>query len=73
MKPHPAQIVSILLLTDQTKEVSNKLVELKTGEGKSIVLAGLCCYFALQGLKVYCACYSEYLSSRDEKSFKELF
>jgi hypothetical protein len=64
-QPHPAQIVSILLLIGFNDRISSKLIELKTGEGKSIVLAGLCCYLALSGFKAYCACYSEYLSTRD--------
>lgn len=59
LEPHPAQIVSILLLIGiNSDEVSSKLIELKTGEGKSIVLAGLCAYLALNGFKAYCACYS---------------
>ncbi len=72
-QPHPAQIVSILLLIGFNDRISSKLIELKTGEGRSIVLAGLCCYLALSGFKAYCACYSEYLSTRDLKMFKDLF
>jgi len=44
----------------------NRLAEVKTGEGKSILLAGLSIYFALLGYEVDCACYSEILSKRDE-------
>jgi hypothetical protein len=36
-------------------------------------LAGLSSYLALVGFRVRCACYSAYLSSRDQESFKELF
>jgi preprotein translocase subunit SecA len=45
----------------------NRLAEVKTGEGKSIVLAVLSIYFALFGYEVHCACYSNMLSKRDEK------
>jgi hypothetical protein len=73
-QPHPAQIVAIYLLIGfNDASLTNVLIEVLTGEGKSIVLAGLCCYLALKGFFPYCACYSEYLSSRDEKDFKELF
>jgi len=40
-----------------------------TGQGKSIILAGLSSYLALSGFKVRCACYSSYLSKRDAESF----
>jgi len=39
----------------------------KTGEGKSYVLAGLSVYFALFGYEVHCACYSQMRSKRDEE------
>lgn len=74
--PHMSQIVAILILVGAVKSSSalkNQLVQVLTGEGKSIVLAGVCCYFALKKYKVYCACYSEYLSQRDQKAFNELF
>ena len=51
----------------------NRLAEVKTGEGKSIVLAGLSIYFALLGYDVDCCCYSEALSKRDELAFSNLF
>jgi preprotein translocase subunit SecA len=48
-------------------------VQIKTGEGKSITLAMVICVFAMWGFHVSCACYSDYLSKRDYKSFKHLF
>lgn len=67
--PHVAQVVAILLLIDahrgRKKTFDNRLIEVKTGEGKSRVLAGLNCFLALHGYDVYCGCYSSYLSQRD--------
>jgi hypothetical protein len=67
--PHIAQVVAILLLIDahngRAAKFGNRLIEVKTGEGKSRVLAGLNCYLALCGFDVYCGCYSSYLSQRD--------
>ena len=51
----------------------NRLAEIKTGEGKSIVLAVLSIFFALFGYEVHCACYSEMLSRRDKEEFAKLF
>jgi hypothetical protein len=53
--------------------MQNRLAQIGTGEGKSIILAGLACFLALVGFKVKCACYSPYLSNRDQLSFNNLF
>ena len=44
-----------------------------TGEGKSLILAVVSCVLALMGIDVKCACYSEYLSSRDYEAFLPIF
>jgi preprotein translocase subunit SecA len=49
------------------------LVQIKTGEGKSVVLAIVSIIFALNGFEVNCACYSNYLSKRDFNDFQKLF
>ncbi len=45
------------------------MVQVSTGEGKSVILGALSAYLALIGFKVYEACYSLYLSQRDYKEF----
>jgi len=44
-----------------------------TGEGKSIILSVISTIFALLGAEVYCACYSKFLSERDQLAFANLF
>ena len=64
-RPHSAQIISILRIFscgDETQKLSNNLVQIGTGEGKSITLAMTSILFALFGFDVNCACYSSYLS-----------
>ncbi|CAF3671837.1 unnamed protein product [Rotaria socialis] len=51
----------------------NNLVQIGTGEGKSVVLAITACVFALIGVDVNCSCYSEVLSTRDKKDFISVF
>lgn len=51
----------------------NNLVQIRTGEGKSVVLAIVSIIFALNGFEVNCACYSNYLSERDYNDFQKLF
>ena len=76
MQPRVAQIVSIIRLLsidDKGTHLVRNLVEIGTGEGKSLTLAVASCIMALLGFDVYCACYSQYLSRRDYQSFEDLF
>ncbi|ETO08396.1 Helicase conserved domain containing protein [Reticulomyxa filosa] len=75
-QPHAAQVIAIfrMLGVDAGKpELISNLVQIGTGEGKSVTLAITCCVLALLGFDVNCASYSEYLSTRDFKSFESLF
>ena len=51
----------------------NNLIQIGTGEGKSVTLAVTAAVLSLLGFDVYCVCYSEYLSKRDFAAFKPLF
>ncbi|CAF0828795.1 unnamed protein product [Adineta steineri] len=76
LQPHAAQIISIfrmLGIGDEKEELKNNLVQIRTGEGKSVTLGVIACILALLGFDVCCTCYSEYLSQRDYTSFLVLF
>eukprot|EP01041_Mallomonas_annulata_P005336 gene5336-10674_t len=79
IKPHIVQIVAIfcLLGLDSVETFqptrNGHLIEMETSEGKSILLGGLSCLWAIFGYKVSCASYSAYLSKQDYYAFKELF
>ena len=60
-------------LFEDPSNIRNNLVQIKTGEGKSITLAVVSMIFALNGFEVKCACYSKYLSMRDYESFEPMF
>ena len=60
-------------LNVNTARLENNLVQVLTGEGKSIILAIAASLLALLGMDVSCACYSTYLSERDFENFKWLF
>ncbi|ETO04255.1 hypothetical protein RFI_33142, partial [Reticulomyxa filosa] len=74
LQPHAAQVVSIfrMLGIDENKLINN-LIQIRTGEGKSVTLAIASSVLALLGFDVSCASYSDYLSCRDFKSFEPLF
>ncbi|CAF0934036.1 unnamed protein product [Adineta steineri] len=55
------------------EDLENNLVELGTGEGKSVVMAVTACVFALTDVDVNCSCYSDVLSTRDAKDFASVF
>ena len=57
----------------KVKAGQGHLIELKTGEGKSIVLGALATLLSILGFHVDCVCYSEYLSSRDYSAFERIF
>ncbi|CAF4456988.1 unnamed protein product [Rotaria sp. Silwood2] len=76
LRPHAAQVVSIfrmLGIGDKKEELTNNLVQIGTGEGKSVTLGPTATILALLGFDVRCACYSEYLSQRDYKGFLPVF
>jgi len=75
-KPHPGQVIAIfrmLNIAGETGELSSHLVQVLSGEGKSIVVAITAEILALCGFSVSCACYSEYLCSRDFADFEKMF
>jgi energy-coupling factor transporter ATP-binding protein EcfA2 len=75
-QPHPAQIIGIFRLFgvgDSFQKLTNNLVQIGTGEGKSVTLALTAAICALLGARVSVACYSEKLCARDKQMFVELF
>lgn len=77
-QPHPAQTVAVIRMLglDASKMESclhNQLIEIRTGEGKSVVISVVATVLALVGYEVDCACYSSYLSRRDHEAFLPLF
>ena len=74
--PHSIQVLTILRLlgcADSEDTLKNHLMQIGTGEGKSIVLGALATLFGVLDYPVRCVCYSEYLSSRDFNDFKDIF
>ena len=75
-QPRIAQVVSILRLLsidDKGTKLQRNLIEIGTGEGKSLTLAVTSCILALLGFDVSSASYSEYLSKRDYVQYESLF
>ena len=77
IRPHCCQILSILVLLGlhDGAEISPEghLIQVKTGQGKSVLLGVLATLLAVKDFDVDCVCYSKYLSSRDEASFAAVF
>ncbi|CAF3144286.1 unnamed protein product [Rotaria sp. Silwood2] len=80
--PHVGQVITVFRLLGIGYEshvvigscgLINNLVQIGTGEGKSVVLAITACVFALIGVDVNCSCYSEVLSTRDKQDFATVF
>ena len=74
LQPHHTQILGIfrLLAIDQNR-LSNHLIQINTGEGKSIALGFTAVILASLGFAVDVVCYSRYLCERDCQAFASLF
>ena len=76
-RPHEVQVTTIFLLLgiikDNEEKLASRMTEVGTGEGKSIVLAITAAYLVLVGFDVRIACYSQYLSERDQINFIDFF
>ena len=77
VRPHCCQVLSIFVLLglqDGPKiSPDGHLIQVKTGQGKSVLLGVLATLLAVNNYDVDCVCYSKYLSSRDEASFAAVF
>ena len=77
MKPHNIQVLTLLYMfgcgKGQQSSLESQLMQIRTGEGKSMILGAAAAMLALLGFRVRTVCYSEYLSSRDFRLFEEVF
>ena len=74
LQPHDTQILGILrLLSVDHDSMANHLIQINTGEGKSIALGFTAIVLAKLGYHVDVVCYSEYLSLRDFGAFQKIF
>ena len=77
LMPHVGQVISIFRMFgigySKKSDKYDNLIQIGTGEGKSVVMAVAASIFALIGYDVNCSCYSEYLSSRDKQAFASVF
>mmetsp|Transcript_643 Transcript_643/g.1274 ORF Transcript_643/g.1274 Transcript_643/m.1274 type:complete len:2485 (-) Transcript_643:1939-9393(-) len=77
MKPHNIQVLTLLYMFGCGKgsqsSLDSQLMQIRTGEGKLMILGAASVMFALLGFHVRTVCYSEYLSSRDFRLFEEVF
>mmetsp|Transcript_12850 Transcript_12850/g.19234 ORF Transcript_12850/g.19234 Transcript_12850/m.19234 type:complete len:1061 (-) Transcript_12850:89-3271(-) len=77
MKPHNIQVLTLLSLfgcgSPSSISLDSQLMQIRTGEGKSMILGAAAVVLALLGFKARCVCYSEYLSERDFGLFRDVF
>ena len=77
LKPHNIQVLSLLVMLGCGKSgrasLDNQLMQIRTGEGKSMILGAASVMLALLGFRVRTVCYSEYLSDRDFRLFEDVF
>jgi hypothetical protein len=76
-KPHNIQVLTLLSMlgcgAPSRSTLESQIMQIRTGEGKSIILGAGAVVLGLLGFRVRCVCYSEYLSNRDYDLFKDVF
>lgn len=75
-QPHVVQTLACLRMLgyDFSRDALNShLLQVRTGEGKSVIQGTCAVVFALLGFKIHGICYSEYLTTRDYADFFKLF
>eukprot|EP00977_Amphora_coffeiformis_P020937 scaffold8649_cov185-Amphora_coffeaeformis.AAC.8 len=77
MKPHNIQVLTLLCMFGCSSvgmdELESQMLQIRTGEGKSMILGAAAVMLGLLGFRVRCVCYSEYLSMRDYNLFRGVF
>lgn len=77
MKPHCIQVLTLLCMfgcgDPSGLSLDNQVMQIRTGEGKSLIIGAAAVVLGLFGFQVRCVCYSEYLSNRDYDLFQDLF
>jgi len=77
LKPHNIQILTLLYMfgchEHSKNSLESQLLQIRTGEGKSMILGAAATVLGLLGFRVRCVCYSEYLSKRDHDAFLQIF
>jgi galactitol-specific phosphotransferase system IIB component len=73
VSPYPVQLISILVLLSYPKEMKGRLAQIRTGEGKSLIIAILAAYHALQKKTVDIITSTSPLAIRDQKKYVPLY
>lgn len=68
--PYNTQVVAALLLTQETGDSAGRYAQIRTGEGKSLMLAIVAAYYGVLGERVDVITSNIYLAQRDALRFK---
>ncbi|CAF1560932.1 unnamed protein product, partial [Rotaria sp. Silwood1] len=75
VRPRDIQILSLLLFIENERKKQGRLAQIRTGEGKSIIVAMLAVYLSLESSKKYVDIIttSEILAQRDAQEFASFY
>jgi preprotein translocase subunit SecA len=73
MYPYSTQMLALIGIIQHPHEYKGRIAQVKTGEGKSTIIAMLALYLTCQGLTVDIISSSRYLAQRDEEKYREFF
>ncbi len=72
-KPYRTQLFALMALTNPKEGFKGRMAQILTGEGKSLDLAMLNSFFAIQGEFVDVITSSENLAERDQQEYKDFY
>lgn len=73
IKPHDTQLFSLLILLNKPEALRGRIGQIKTGQGKSLIIAMLAAFEACFGQFVDVITTTDYLAMRDAHKFTPLF
>lgn len=73
IRPYPIQLISVLSIIVHPSSVKGRLAQIKTGEGKSLIVAMLSAFWAMQQQCVDIITSSQSLAIRDQEKYASFY
>ena len=71
--PHDTQMLAVLAIINNPESLKGRIAQVKTGEGKSTIIAILAAFESLQGQFVDIISSNQYLAARDRIKYQKFF
>ena len=73
LQPYPTQLLTVLALLEPQESAKGLIAQIRTGEGKSLIVTLVAFVLAMRGRRIDIVSSSPYLSMRDQQKFSSFF